>query len=73
MSEEERREQDTEAAKDEFERVIENLIESKVPWTKLFNKTELNQGRNETKMDAYENLWGINTKTLIEHLIEENG
>ena len=49
MSEEEKRQQDAEAAKDEFKRVIENLIESKVPWTKLFNKTELNQGRNETK------------------------
>ena len=52
ISEEERRKQDTETEKNVFGRVIPNWIEHKVPWTKLFNKRELNQRPNETRIDV---------------------
>ena len=50
-----------------------NWIESKVPQSKIYNKRELNLKHNETRIDVYDKLWRTNTKTLMDHLIEENG
>ena len=68
MSEEERREKDYEAAKNEFERLVSNCVEHKVLWTTLFNKRELNQQPNEKIIDAFKNVWGIDMKVRMKNL-----
>ena len=45
----------------------------KVPWSKLYNKIELNLKHNKSSIDVYDKLWGTNMKTLIENSIELNG
>ena len=72
MSEEERRVQDAEVPKIDHDRSLSNWMEYKVPWTKIFTKRELNLRPSETIINACDNLWGINIKTLMEHLIEED-
>ena len=34
---------------------------------------ELNLRPNETRIDFCDDLWGVNMKTLMEHLMENNG
>ena len=60
-------------ARSEHERVSTNWIEHKVPWSNLHNKIKLNIKPNETITYVYDNLWGINIKTLMVYLIEESG
>ena len=60
-------------ARNECDRVIVNWIGHEAPCRKLYKKKELNLKPDENSMDFYDNLWGSNMKTLMEHSIEENG
>ena len=73
MSEEEKRVQDAEAARNDYDREIVNWIEFKVPWTKLHSKIEFNLRPNRTRIDAHDDSWRISRKALVEYLMEENG
>ena len=46
MSEAEKRSLDAAAARSEYERVSDNWIEYKVPWSEFYNKRELNSQPN---------------------------
>ena len=59
VSEAEKRTQDTQSAKNEFDRVIANWCDYKVPWKELFTEKELNWMPGQTKTDVCNNLWGV--------------
>ena len=59
VSEAEKRTQDTQSAKNEFDGVIVNWCDYKVPWKELFTEKELNWIPGQTKIDVYNNLWGV--------------
>ena len=63
VSEEEKRAHTTEAQN------IANWCEYSVPW----KEKELNMAPFQRKIDVYDNLWGIDMRILMDHLIERNG
>ena len=70
MSEEELRIQDAIGSRNEHDRVVTNWIEHKFPWNKLHNKRELILGPNESRLEVYDNLWGICVEIFMEHLMK---
>ena len=69
-----KRAHDIEAAKNEFDRVIANWCDYTVPWKELYQyEKELNMAPGQRKIDVYDNLWGIDMRILMDHLIERNG
>ena len=73
MQEAEQRGLDAVAARNEHERVISVWIEHEVLQSELHNERELNIKPNGISIDTHDDLWGINMKTIMEHLMEENG